>query len=240
MYFDGIILVPGDNPQIPPPKCSDVDCEQVSWGEVTFQNLIQNSSVEKSWLSLSMPTRKIIARFNPITDPTITLSSLLNWQTNQGYLIATAKNLVRTFWAKFGWGHVSLMGSKPYRILAIITGIMVIAAFIRLIRLRKSMPWPIIAFFAITLLLIWGAALLRGLTSIRWLSNFVYIPVARYAYPAIIPTVLLLNLGWLELSDQGNHWFQIPKNLFYATYLIFFIFLNLLSILSIYNFYYIS
>jgi hypothetical protein len=41
---------------------------------------------------------------------------------------------------------------------------------------------------------IWGTVLVRGLLSS--LDPVPYIPTARYAYPVIIPTLLLLVAGW--------------------------------------------
>ncbi len=240
IYYDGVLVIPGDHTDGHIPECLDPECNQVAWEGLTFGNLVRNSSAEKAWPSLHPQITYLISEFIPISNPSTTLSSLLNWRVNQWYFRAVIGNFLQTFWAKFGWGHVPLLGNKPYRILTILTVIAIIGTLVRLIRLRKMMPWPSTAFLLITLFLIWGSAFMRGITSTRLLSSLTYISVARYAYPAIIPTVLILNLGWLEVSDQAHHWLKIPPKYLYGIYIAFFIGLDILSILSIYNFYYLS
>jgi hypothetical protein len=240
IYLDGIILVPGKFAADSPPICHDPNCIQGTWYSASFENLIRNSSAENAWLSINPKVRMILDRIDSIDDPSVTLSAVLNWQDNLWYFQTTVPNLFRTFWAKFGWGHVPLMGPKPYRVLAFLTAVALLAAIIRLIRLRTHMPWAIIAFFGVILIFIWSAALLRGLDTLGLFSSAIYIPVARYAYPAIIPIALLLNLGWLELSDHGKKWLYIPTKYFNIIYIVFFTTLDLLSFYSIYHFYYIS
>jgi hypothetical protein len=57
-------------------------------------------------------------------------------------------------------------------------------------------PWDALALLAVVLLGSWGAAAVRGAIHLSLLQLF--LPVARYAYPAIIPTLLVLAFGWLE------------------------------------------
>jgi len=77
--------------------------------------------------------------------------------------------------------------------------------------------------------------LLRGVGS---LIGTVFIPSARYAYPVIIPTMLLLDGGWLELARLGMTYLRIPGRVFIGIFVLFFIGLDLLSIASIIRFYY--
>jgi hypothetical protein len=78
--------------------------------------------------------------------------------------------------------------------------------------------------------------MLRGLSSI--LGGSYFIPVARYAYPAIIPTMLFLNLGWLELIRGAEKYLKLPYKVSYVLLVLFFVVLNVISIFSIYRFYY--
>jgi membrane-anchored protein YejM (alkaline phosphatase superfamily) len=77
-------------------------------------------------------------------------------------------------------------------------------------------------------------ALVRGIYSI---AGTVFIPSARYAYPAIIPTVWMLCIGWAEWSRMLERWMHIPKWAKIAVYLISFLFLDILSIWTIARFY---
>jgi hypothetical protein len=81
---------------------------------------------------------------------------------------------------------------------------------------------------------IWGSTLVRG---INFLFGGTFLPAARYAYPAIIPTMILLSLGLLELLRLTGHWLHIPARWQIGIYILFFIGLDLLSIYSIYTFY---
>lgn len=51
-------------------------------------------------------------------------------------------------------------------------------------------------FFALTTLLIWGNTFLRPLP---FLDGVFIFPVARYAFPAMLPTMLALVGGWWVL-----------------------------------------
>jgi len=64
--------------------------------------------------------------------------------------------------------------------------------------------------------------------------------VARYAYTAIIPTMLILTLGWLELLNLVFKWKKIPRTSAYvrgSIWLGLLLILDIWSILSIYRYY---
>jgi hypothetical protein len=64
-----------------------------------------------------------------------------------------------------------------------------------------------------------------------------YFPFARSAYPAIIPTMFLLVLGWWEIMNIFGDKLKIPYWGKLAAYIIPFVVLAIWSILSITNFY---
>ena len=53
--------------------------------------------------------------------PSLLLASLVDAPGSQDLYPATAGHLFRTFWARFGWGHVPLNGAYSYQVLFIIT-----------------------------------------------------------------------------------------------------------------------
>ena len=175
----------------------------------------------------------ILAKISPIR-PSGILSAIINKITPEWYYQTTAANLLRTFWGKFGWGHVPLIGGKPYLILLLVTLVGILGGLLFLWRSWRSLKWDIVILLGAALLEIWGAAFLRGITSIK---GNVFIPGARYAYPAIIPTVMILSVGWLEIPHFLNRWIRIPIWVQLVSYFGFFIGLDLLSILSIARFY---
>jgi hypothetical protein len=49
------------------------------------------------------------------------------------------------------------------------------------------------------------------------------VPVARYAYPQIIPTMLIIDIGWLEIAKLANDYLMILLKLSFAHYIVFFV-----------------
>jgi hypothetical protein len=63
------------------------------------------------------------------------------------------------------------------------------------------------------------------------------IPSARYAYPVIIPTMLILTFGWVEILKMVRNWFNLPLYVQYFVYFGLWLTLDLISIISIVKFY---
>ncbi|MBK8418354.1 hypothetical protein [Candidatus Villigracilis saccharophilus] len=78
---------------------------------------------------------------------------------------------------------------------------------------------------------------LRGISSL--IGPEIFIPVARYAYPVIIPTMLMLNAGWLEIAYFLERWVHLSPRVKLWVYALFFLGLDLASVYSIAYYYYI-
>ena len=102
-------------------------------------------------------------------------------------------------------------------------------------RHRKQIHWDLFLFLGLSVITIWGSAFLRGLTS--QMDGGYFIPVARYAYPAIIPTMLILNIGWLEIIHWIEHYFKIRQKYQLWLLIALFLLLDVFSVYSIYTFY---
>lgn len=233
VYYDGIVLVEGERPLSEPPSFDDPAGTTGHWGTQPFINYLQNASAEASWPWLRPWAESIIAKYYPVR-PSLVLSAVLDWPLAVWYHQRTINYMFNTFWARFGWGHVPLLGYRPYLILGIITLLGVIGAGIAVWRRRIRLSWEVLAFFSIVLLGVWIPASLRGAGS---LNEAVFIPSARYAYPAIIPTVLLLTSGWLEILSFIQSRLNFSKKFIPAAFLLFFLGLAALSIVSILKFY---
>ncbi len=112
--------------------------------------------------------------------------------------------LFHTFWARFGWAQVTLVGYRPYSILGLFTLLGFAGAVVAFWRSRKQIRWELLIFLGLAFVSLWGAALLRGVTS--YINGGYFIPVARYAFPVIIPSMLILNIGWLEIMRWIEHY----------------------------------
>ena len=219
-------------------KLSGIDgimADSGSFMEQPFDNLLRNSSFERGTPAVRPWADKAIAEILPHnTRPSLILYTLQDSETAGWYYRFTVLNLIRTFWGKFGWGQVPLIGHKPYRVVGMLTLVGLIGAGVAIWRKRFTLSWSIVLFGVLALLISWVVTLLRG--SIYMFTGF-FIPNARYGAPAIIPTLIVLNLGWLELFNFFERRIHFQP---WAKYLIFFLcFLafDIYAIISIIKFY---
>jgi len=226
--------VEGTRPDNIPPKFADANGRVGVWGESEFINLVRNPSGESAQPRIRPWVNRILGDYFP-TNPSLLIGLLFNPSPIDFYYQATVKSLTQTFWAKFGWAQVILGGYRPYTALALITLGGFIGSLFFNWRNRKGIPWDIALFLGISLLGIWGLAVTRGLSNL--VGDRYFLPVARYAYPVIIPTMLILNLGWLEIIRWIERYFRVPRRVMYAALILFFIGLNVISLVTIYRFF---
>jgi hypothetical protein len=238
VFYDGLVLVKGERLAQDPPRFYDQNGRNGIWAGLLFSNLLRNPSAEQTGPGFQSWANKIVEKIMPRFTPSFTsdiLVSLLDWKGAGWYYRYTSATLLRTFWAKFGWGNVPLLGSKPYRVLAVVTLLGMAGSAWAIWQRRHTLPWEVILLLGLALLGIWIQAIERGLGS---LFDGYFFPGARYAFPAILPTVLLLNAGWLEVLRKLGRWLRMDPKIQSMAYLLLFAMLDVLSILSIARFYY--
>ncbi len=231
IYYDGIVLVEGDLSQAGIPLAKDVDASRVSWNGTELRNYIRNASSERNWIVIRPAVDRLLDYYVPGTIG-LYLSLFQDWRSTAWYYELTLENLHQTFWAKFGWGHVRLLGDYTYTMLALIAFAGLIGAGISIFRQWYDLPLNAYLFIFISGVIIWLFTMLRGLTSIM---DILFIPSARYAYPAIIPTTLALNMGWLEITRPLNA--RIKHGVLVGIFILFWAALDILAIASIMNYY---
>jgi hypothetical protein len=236
IYYDGVTLALGNYSRDNPPSFNDPMGREGTWGGKSFENLLDNPSAESGMFNLRPRVDAFIQKYFPI-NPSWALNSLVDWNKSGWYYKSVAANLLRTFWAKFGWGQVSLLGSKPYRVLTGVSLLGIFGAIGHTIKRKNGLYWEVVILFGFAILFIYGAAIFRGVSSVFSTNNRVFIPAARYALPAIIPTMMVLNIGWLEISRLIQKWTRIRQSYLTALYILFFIGLDVISVLSILRFY---
>ena len=238
VFYDGLVLAEGARPLDAIPQFNDPDAQQGTWGGQAFSNLLRNASGEiagpgiKPWPVESRPELLIYS------SPELVLGSLLDWRGAGWYYQTTARNLLQTFWAKFGWGHIPLrlpFTSHPYFPLAMLALVGLGGAAMGLWRRRFILPWNVLLFLAMAMIGIWGQTVLRGTHSLVYPGAF--IPGARYTYPVIVPTLLMLNAGWLELAGYISRRMHLASTVKYFVYFLFFLGLDFAALLSIIHYY---
>jgi hypothetical protein len=237
VYIDNVVLAEGERPTSEEPEFLDEKGNVGMWGGRQFTNLVRNSSAELGTVRFRPWFDSLWSTYLPYySGPSFNLHYLLDYEGAQWHYKLTATRLFKTFWGQFGWGHVPLIfGPRPYTMLGIISILAIIGAILKLFRQRKVLAWAILLIMGIAALGVWVMAVMRGTShlSVLWL----YLPVARYAYPVIIPTLLVFTTGLLELLRFPGHYFRYPSNLNHFIIVAFMLILNVASITSIFNYY---
>jgi hypothetical protein len=237
VFFDSVVLAEGDHNTSEVPVFSDEEAKGGYWGGEQFTNLVRNASAENKTIRFRPWFDRLWSKYLPYySGPSFNLHYLLDYEGANWHYRLTADRLFKTFWGQFGWGHVPLvLGPRPYTFLGVVTILAISGGALKFLRSRKTLPWESLLVMGIAAIGIWVMAVLRGTShlSVTWL----YLPVARYGYPAIIPTMLVFTTGLRELLGATRNYTRFPKNFHNFIFLTFMLVLNLASISSILNYY---
>jgi len=196
IYYDGVFVAIGDIPDINNPHFTQENCNKLDFNQKEYNNLVRNCSAELSSISIDPNIDKLSLTLFPVHLSWI-LGVLSDFNSTGRYFKHTLSTLFQTFWAKFGWSHIPLIYNTPYIILAIFTIFGFIGSFFGFLNIKSPIKKRAFLFFGITATIIWTLNLLRGSGSVLSMPIHIYIPPARYGYPAIIPTMILLSMGWV-------------------------------------------
>jgi hypothetical protein len=170
-----------------------------------------------------------------IINPGYFIASIQDLEATQWVYKSVFTNLFQSFWARFGWNQIRLP-TRWYWGLAILSIAGIGGALYFLVReYKKSTNISLkqilsVGWLLTGLIFIWIGAILR--TDFPFWYEKMFIPGARYAYPAIIPTIIVLSAGWYWLSRTiAWRWIGI------ILVIVSFIVLDIYSIVTIYNFY---
>jgi hypothetical protein len=198
LYFDGTLLVRGRFPTDTPPAFDGPNLAAGTWGGRAFVNLARNPSIEERGPRLRPQVDATVSRYlrRQVSAVLMSISDLgLSAQT---VYVVIAPELVDGLFTRFGWGSELLRGAGwdwLFRGLAL-------AALVGCLRwllgagAGRAATRPVVIALGLFAAALWFAALLR-LHPLVETANL--LTSARYAFPAIIPTVLALVGGWLHL-----------------------------------------
>jgi hypothetical protein len=232
IYFDCLVLARGEySPEIIPSPY-DPNCSRINWGEHLVENKIRNASAERAWPVLRENIAGVMDR--RFSFSISNLWGVIDPQATWYYFYETSAHLFRTFWGKFGWGNVSLLGQKPYRIFLVLTILGISGWMLAVRKDRPRLNYPIILFLVLAALFQIFMALFRA--GGNW-YNYIFTPTARYAYPSLFPIAVVLVIGWwnlihLKWRSESN------QTLFVSMFFLFFVFLNIWAVISITRFFY--
>jgi hypothetical protein len=238
LYFDGVVLLEGEWSGDQPPVFATNQGDSGTWQGERFSNLARNGSAESAWPFFRPQVEAAAARLfsDPSVDSmTVALSTALDPAAGW-YYSASARSLLQTFWGKFGWAHVPLAGHKPYRLLGVLTLVGIAGAVLALWRQRRKIHWNVLVVLGAAAAAAWGLALVRG-TNYLLLPIRVYLPVARYVFPAAIPSALILCLGWLQWLSLAGDRFRVPAAVRGSVLLLGLASLDIYALVSLLRFY---
>jgi hypothetical protein len=228
VYYDGLVLAEGGYPLDHPPSFDDPVGQEGSWNGHSFVNLVRNGSFERGWPRTRPWVERNLRRYTR-RSPMAFLSSVLDWRRTRWVYRSAGLSLLKSFWARFGWAHVSVAPGWYWGV-GIVTALGVASAMTTLVRRWSARPLPwrrSVVCLVLAGLVVWGNALLR---SHPFVSD-PFIPAARYTFPAIIPTALALMGGWLAWWDRPM------KEKIALGLLIGLAVLNVVSLITIWAFY---
>jgi hypothetical protein len=253
VFYDGLVLAEGEYPLDSNPVFGTTMGAYGEWGGKPFQNLLQNPSAEKAGPRIYSFIDDLGTKLLPDrTRLSLVLTSILDIKTS-GYLYKTTTDrLFKTFWAWFGWGHIPLIWTWVYWLLGVFSLLGVAGIIAGFTRNKHTILWEFVFLFGVMIVGVWGFTILRG--AIYLAVPKLYIPVARHAYPIIIPTMFVICTGWSEWFLSLRLYFlerlKLNPNMAYSkfiqftllntpylVYILFFVFLDTLSIVSIIQYY---
>jgi hypothetical protein len=243
VYYDGLFLVEGAINKKTRIRYKDDSAKLIWWNDEIKKNIIRNGSGELSWIRLLPALDQLSTKFvfDLVISPTI-ISSIIDFSGSSPLYNITLQRLFRSFWAEFGWGHISLNPKSFYSLLLAITIIGIVGFILYFLRKYKYISWDVTFIFGLSLLLSWGMTIVRGIIHIDW--QVPYIPVARYSYPVVIPTIIIIVCGWNEwrrliVMKFSNYKLTWVNNKFisqgWIIYGIFFISLIVIMVVSFYS-----
>ena len=202
LQLDGAILVPGQFPPDTAPSFDDASARTGSWAGQRFVNLVRNPSAEAGWPRLRPWLERAVVRYAR-RSPAQVITALLDIERTGGFLVGTSSLAVLYgHFTGFAWGHIRLAGGGWNGLFAFL-GLVALAGCARWLLsskgARTSVLAPVLAFLGLAGIVIWTNTILRPLPL---LVGKVALPAARYAFPAVIPTVLGLSAGWWAIMPR--------------------------------------
>jgi hypothetical protein len=235
IYLDGIVLVEGTYTGIP--QFTDPFAQSGIWDGQPFRNQVRGASAEFAWLWINPSLHKIIQGKRLPFAPDILLASLQDWPAQNAYYRNVLSKLLWTFWGHPARDKVNLPGAPLiYEVLQWVTALGLIGAAFFLWRKARLIPWTEVIVLGLMVLVVWGITAIRGSGSL--LTRYPLVPWARYAFPAIIPTALLLCVGWREILTRLGHILKLSlwqQNLIFVSFMVT---LDLFALLGIARYFY--
>jgi 4-amino-4-deoxy-L-arabinose transferase-like glycosyltransferase len=214
IYYSGVVLARGPRGatsnstpgSTPVPTFDDHKEQQGTWNGWRFKNLIRNGSAQTGAPYVRPWLERALQRYT-WRSPSQLVLSMLDWERSSQLYLVMAQVMLRTFWASFGWAHISLP-SIWYTVLGAVSLLCLAGAAVRAVQVWRRGTYirgRILFLLAVAGVAVWANAVLR----VHPLSVNVFVPAARYTYPVILPTALALLGGAWALAQGKRRWLRL-------------------------------
>ena len=207
VYYDGFVLAEGEYSSIPP-VFKDESLLSGVWDGKPFENMIRNPSAERAWLGVSKASQ--ILKLRSYIEPALYLQTVQDTQGFGWYSQAALSTLFQSFWGVGAGTEIPLEGGFTYDLLKVISILALLGNILYVSRSPFLFTKPEILFIFIVILIVWILTFFRGT---YWVFYFVpLVPYARYAFPAFIPTLLLISAGLLKILQWITIRYKLEKS----------------------------
>lgn len=218
VYLDDLMLVEGEFGGKGVPKISE-DGKTIEWDGRQFHNLLRNGGAEKQTFAPKQWLERLASRLLPdqgYNSLNLILYSVTDLAAFGMYYKGVLLQIFRTFWAKFGWGGLALVGGTPYRYLAILCLIGAFGAGWYGLKRRREIWWSETGIFT-ALTVFWGFMVMtRGANYVLWIKD--YYPPARYILPLVVLILYWLNLGWYQWMHVVSRAIRLDAKILWIVY----------------------
>lgn len=197
VYVDGAVLAAGEFARGGVPAFASADAANGDWGGQPFTNLLRNPSGERAWPRLRPTVDSLLLHYIH-RSPAQVVAALMDVQRiTVLFWPLLVRPAIDSMVMSFAWSHVRL-NSMAWLYLAQGLAILALLGSLRWLFSHRGPREQRVAFLFLLFadLLIWANMLLRPLPL---LGEVFVVPAARYTFPAIGITMLIVLGGWRAL-----------------------------------------
>ncbi|MBN1535641.1 MAG: DUF2142 domain-containing protein [Anaerolineales bacterium] len=234
IYYANPVLAEGVYARRIPPEFTDDSTVHGTWAGKSFTNLVRNAGTIQSWPKFRDYVYTIADKIDyRLAEGIGHVLYTLDFKGTAWYSKETLSVIFRSFWAKFGWGEITLMGAKPYRTFLIAMAFMAAGC---LLGIKNKISWPgiqVALWLGVNIFFSLGYAWFTGISMNSFIDKS-YIPVARFIFPSILAILAVFNFGWafwIEIIRVRYRWIG------YVLFIGLFLTLDVMAIITVYQYY---
>jgi len=208
VYFYAPILAPGAFSAETRPEFLDSGLTRLRWDGVETRSLLRNASTLATWPRFRPWVSSLAYKIDPrLGEGLAWMVYTLDFEGISGYAQGAVNHIFQTFWARFGWGEISLAGGKPYAPLKAASALALLGAawgfYRRFDQTSKRAVFWLGASLLFSILYAWFTGVSTGAFTGKGVT-----PVARFVYPSALAAVSLLCFGWYQAAE-----FALPRKM---------------------------